>query len=74
MVFDIVLRESTSSNQKLRLLSQGGGLLLDGSIHHWLRETRLVSFVVAVATVADNVDDNVFLVLGAVQRLVGRRS
>ena len=47
-------------------MSQWRGLLLNCLVHPRLSETGLVSFIVTIVTVTDNVDHDVLLVLGMI--------
>ena len=44
----------------------GGGMLLDPLVHQGLSEIRLVPFVMTVAAIANQVDDEVFLETAAI--------
>ena len=66
MFIDILLSERATANQELCVLCQGCGLLADGLVHPWLRKARLVGLVVPVAPIADDIYDDISLVLGAV--------
>lgn len=63
---NVMLSESSTSNEELGILGQWGRLILDGLVHPRLGERRLIGLVVTVTTVADNVDNNILLPLGPV--------
>ena len=68
MLLNVFFGECSPANQELGVLSERGGLLLNGLVHPGLSKARLVGFIVSIAAVADDVDYNVLLVLGAVVR------
>lgn len=57
--------ECTLIDQALSVQLQGGCLLCHGGIHLRLSEHGLICLVVAVLSVADNIDDNVLAELGS---------
>lgn len=65
VLVDILLREGTLLDQSFSVLGQRSGLLLNGLVHFGLSEAGLVRLVMAVATVADDVDNNILLPLSA---------
>ncbi len=66
MFIDILLGERATANKELCVLRQGCGLHSDGLVHPWLSEAWLVSLVVSVAPIANNIYDDISLVFGAV--------
>ena len=65
VLLDVLLGEGAVLEQLLDVDVNLGDLLLDALVHEGLSERRLVSLVVAVLSVADKVNNNVVLELGA---------
>ena len=53
-------------NQEFGVLCKRRGLLLNRLVHSWLSEMGLISFIVAITTVANDIDHNVALMLCAI--------
>ena len=62
-LIDIRCGQHLFAHQALRILREHGRLLLDLLIHQRLRISGIVAFVMPVAPIADDVDDNVLLEL-----------
>lgn len=60
---NVIFGKRAPVDEEFSILSERGGLFLDRLVHSRLCEARLVGLVVAIAAVADDVDDDVFLVL-----------
>ena len=61
LVLNVILGECTAADEELGVLSERRGLLLDGLVHPWLGEARLVGFVVSITAIANDIDDNILL-------------
>ena len=63
---NVIPGKCATVDEEFGVLSKRGWLFLGRLVHSGLGEAPLVSLVMSIATVADNVDDNVFLVFGTV--------
>src|SRR6267154_389335 len=66
MLLDILLSKGPAADQKLRVLSEWSGLLFNRLIHPRLSEMRLISLIMTITTVADDIDNDVTFILRAI--------
>lgn len=57
----LVLCDHTFLNESISIDAVDSAMLIDLLVHHWLCECRLILFVVTVASVADDIDENIAL-------------
>ena len=51
----------SAANEGICIQGTGCALCIDELVHKWLREAWLIAFVVAATSVADHIDDDIFI-------------